>query len=91
MKRKSLFENHLSEEGAKMKRTTLFIILCGLLLNGLRARGGFEISLSWEGGNLMQASLISLAGEPGKVSYRDRVAEFNTVKGQTYNLMTRLK
>ncbi|MEO3947761.1 glycoside hydrolase family 95 protein [Gorillibacterium sp. CAU 1737] len=37
-------------------------------IRGLRARGGFEVSLAWEDGSLTEAKILSLAGETLRVA-----------------------
>ncbi len=37
-------------------------------IQGLRARGGFEVSLSWEGSRLTEAVILSHAGEPCRIA-----------------------
>ncbi len=43
---------------------------------GLRARGGFEIDMKWEKGQLQTVKIRSLLGNPVKISYRGKIAEF---------------
>jgi alpha-L-fucosidase 2 len=55
-------------------------------VTGLRARGGFEVDMSWEGGRLTRAVIHSSAGLPCKVVCDDRSWEFNTTAGKSYPL-----
>ncbi len=50
-------------------------------VRGLRARGGFEVDLTWSGGRLTRATLRSRAGEPCRVRYRGHVAELKIPAG----------
>ena len=49
---------------------------------GLRARGGFDVELSWRDGRLVEASLLSRLGNPLTVRYGDQVRRFETTRGQ---------
>ncbi len=54
-------------------------------LSGVRARGGFELSFSWENGKLKKLEVLSLAGEPCNLRYQDKSLEFQTKPGESYS------
>jgi alpha-L-fucosidase 2 len=52
---------------------------------GIMARGGFQVDIDWDNGNLKQARIISKLGNPLKLSYHGKMAEIkSTEKGRTY-------
>lgn len=55
-------------------------------VRGLRARGGFEVDISWSDGSLRRMTIHSKAGKTAKVRYGDLVREFATVAGASYEL-----
>ncbi len=51
-------------------------------VKGLRARGGFEIDMSWKGGSLEDAVVTSLYGKPLRLRYEDKRLELDTKQEQ---------
>lgn len=56
-------------------------------VKGLKARGGFEVDLSWEKGALTEAVIYSLEGEKCAVLFNKERKEFETTKGHRYPLV----
>ena len=44
-------------------------------VKGLRARGGFEVSITWENNQPVRICILSILGEPLKVRYKDQCIE----------------
>jgi alpha-L-fucosidase 2 len=59
-------------------------------INGVCARGGFELSFSWEDGQLLQVEVLSRAGEPCSLRYVENKTSFETEKGKRYRLDAKL-
>jgi len=59
-------------------------------IKGLRAPGGFEVSLEWAGGKLQHAQIKSLIGSPLKLKYGKQTADFDTKSGQIITLNDQL-
>lgn len=60
-------------------------------VTGLRARGGFEVALAWDGGKLASLTIHSVGGRKATVRYRDRLTEINLKPGGTMQLNTELQ
>jgi alpha-L-fucosidase 2 len=60
-------------------------------VEGLRARGGFEVSFDWKDGRLTNVVIQSLLGQPCTVRYGGTVVRFETKKGEKYVLDGELK
>jgi len=52
-------------------------------VTGLRARGGFDVDLSWRDGRLVDATVRSRLGHPLTVRYGEQVKRFSTTRGQS--------
>jgi len=57
---------------------------------GLRARGGYEVSIQWKDGKLTSAQIHSTGGRTFKIRYLDRTATFTITPGSTISLNANL-
>ena len=55
-------------------------------LKGLRARGGYEVDMTWKDGQLTGATIHSKSGGLCKVVYGQKQWELETVAGESYPL-----
>lgn len=55
-------------------------------VSGLCARGNFSLDVCWKDGKLRQVDIISYAGTPCILRYRDAVLIFKTQKGKSYRI-----
>jgi alpha-L-fucosidase 2 len=51
-------------------------------VTGLRARGGFDVSLSWRDRRLVEATFVSRLGNRLTVRYGEQVRHFPTTRGE---------
>jgi alpha-L-fucosidase 2 len=59
-------------------------------VRGLRARGGFEIDITWNSGTLVSARIGAGNGTRTRVRYRERVVDLALVKGEQRELTSEL-
>jgi alpha-L-fucosidase 2 len=52
-------------------------------VQGLRARGGFEVDMKWENGILISSSIKSLSGNKGILRYNGKDLELAMKKGES--------
>jgi alpha-L-fucosidase 2 len=60
-------------------------------VSGVCARGGFELSFSWGNGVLQNVEILSKAGKKCTLRYKDKIIEFATEEGKSYQLNGKLK
>ena len=60
-------------------------------VKGLRARGGFEVDISWAGGQLTKATIRSTWGTRARVRYGQQTRELKFKIGQSHTLSDALK
>jgi alpha-L-fucosidase 2 len=55
-------------------------------VKGLKARGGFEVNMSWENGKLTSCVIKSLLGNPCVVRYGEKTKEYNLKAGSSAHI-----
>lgn len=53
-------------------------------VEGLMARGGFQIDMEWKNGALVKMQLLSKLGNTCRISYKNKTIDLETEKGKTY-------
>jgi len=53
-------------------------------IKGIVARGGFELSFSWDNSKLQEVEVTSKAGNSCTLVYNGKTIEFNTQPDKTY-------
>lgn len=56
-------------------------------VSGICAKGNFEVSLSWKEGKLVEAIIVSKAGEPCTLRYGEKTLTFKTQLGKRYKVV----
>lgn len=52
-------------------------------ISGIYACGGFEVSLTWKDGKLMNVDILSKTGNNSKLKYQDKTIKFKTKKRES--------
>jgi alpha-L-fucosidase 2 len=60
-------------------------------IKGICARGGFQLNLKWNDGQLQSVDVISLAGKDCLLRYNGKTKLLKTEKGKTYKLNSDLQ
>jgi len=55
-------------------------------VQGLRARGGFEIDIAWKNGTLDHATIHSITGTSGTIRYREKIVDVKLRPGATRSI-----
>lgn len=56
-------------------------------VKGLCARGGYEVGIRWEKGELKEITILSKTGGTCQIRYKESDFRLNTAKGKTYRLI----
>lgn len=59
-------------------------------VRGLRARGGFQIDITWDSGTLVSTRISSVNGTRTRIRYRERTFDLTLVKGEQRELTREL-
>ena len=59
-------------------------------VSGLKARGGFEVSMEWKDGKLTSAKIKSLLGNPCVIRYGEKTINYDITKGNSIQITEEL-
>ncbi len=82
-----LLQSHLRDENGDFYQDLLPALPSALSkgkISGIKGRGGFEISISWENSELVSVEVISVIGNKLNLRYADKTISENTTAGKTY-------
>jgi alpha-L-fucosidase 2 len=82
-----LLQSHVEEEGVNVLQLLPAIPAAWANgeVRGLKARGGFEVSMTWKDGALSKCEVKSLFGNDLKLSYKDKTGTMETKAGRSYS------
>jgi alpha-L-fucosidase 2 len=83
-----ILQSHLRDDNGDYYQDILPALPSGLSsgkIAGIKGRGGFEISIEWESGNLVQVSVKSLLGNKLNLRYSGKLIQQTTNSGETYS------
>jgi alpha-L-fucosidase 2 len=59
-------------------------------VSGLKARGGFEVNMSWENGKLTACEIKSISGNPCVVRYGEKTKTYEIPAGGSIKITAEL-
>ncbi len=82
-----ILQSHLEEDGVHVLQIlpALPRAWANGEVRGLKARGGFEVNISWKNGVMEKCEVRSLAGNDLKMSYEGKTGSMPTRAGKTYS------
>jgi alpha-L-fucosidase 2 len=85
-----LLQSHLRDDNGDFYQDLLPALPSSLFsgkVSGIKGRGGFEFSISWQEGKLALVRVTSLLGNKLHLRYKGKLVTLETVKGETYALI----
>ncbi len=82
-----LLQSHLRDENGNFYLDILPALPSALSFGdviGLKARGGFKVSVSWENNELVSVGIESILGNPLNLRYKGKIISQQTNKGEIY-------
>jgi alpha-L-fucosidase 2 len=81
-----LLQSHVEEDGANVLQLLPAIphVWATGEIKGIKARGGFEVDISWKDGALVNCEVKSLVGSNLKLSYKGNTGSMTTKAGRIY-------
>jgi alpha-L-fucosidase 2 len=83
-----LLQSHLRDDNGDFYQDILPALPSGLStgkISGIKGRGGFEFSINWENGKLVEVVVKSILGNNLKLRYSGKLINQKTNSGETYS------